>query len=391
MPGKYVESRSDESDVLCVRCQASSATIVVRTEHLCKDCFAHYVGSKVAKRMDGFKVRGASKDKKRRLLLPLSLGVSSITLLHVLDHQLSIQQERTSRTGYELHVLYVQDVVNTKESNASEVFLRIKGRYPLHTYETVSLDDYRHVTEDQEQLRTSIEQSSALPTSPHESTQHSSTLQEYLKSLPSATSRADMLGIIRTRVITDYAKKIGCGSILWGDSTTRLAERTLAETAKGRGFSIPWHTSDGPSPYGIDYVFPMRDLLRKELFTYSSVTDPPLSNLILDHQDIGSTSVSSKDITVDDLMTQYFETVEQNYPSIVSNVVRTSGRLQPTSFVTENSTLCNICHLPVAHGEEGLYGWDGDQKVTIDGSQSGGLVNGSRSLLCYGCSRTILG
>lgn len=76
-------------------------------------------------------------------------------------------------------------------------------------------------------------------------------LMHLLSSLPSTTSRMDILSILRTRLIVEIAKKEGCAAVLWGDSTTRLAQKTLAETAKGRGFSIPWQTADGDSPFGM--------------------------------------------------------------------------------------------------------------------------------------------
>ncbi|KAI4124467.1 MAG: hypothetical protein LQ338_004785 [Usnochroma carphineum] len=128
-----------------------------------------------------------------------------------------------------------------------------------------------------------------------------------------------MIGILRSRLITSLAKELRCSSILYGDSTTRLAERTLSATAKGRGAAIPGLTSDGQSPHGIKIVYPMRELLRKEIAAYATMTDPPLTPLILEDRSRG-TVASSKNSTIEELMGQYFESVEQNYPSIVANV-----------------------------------------------------------------------
>lgn len=75
-------------------------------------------------------------------------------------------------------------------------------------------------------------------------------LQRLFSALPSPTSRMDLLSILRTRLIVEVAKSRGCEAVLWGDTTTKLAEKTLAETAKGRGFSLPWVMRDGESPYG---------------------------------------------------------------------------------------------------------------------------------------------
>ncbi|MCJ1247736.1 cytoplasmic tRNA 2-thiolation protein 2 [Trapelia coarctata] len=385
MPGKHAQGVPNESDVLCARCQVSSATIVVRTEHLCRDCFMNYVGSKIIKRMDGFKVRGASRDKHRRLLLPLSLGVSSMTLLHVLDQQLRTQKERTSRTGYELHVLFVDDNMLERENAALNSLASAEEKYPQHTYTAAPLSDvyeyaYESETGGPMPLENLGEYAGQVPPDAR-----SESLSAQLGLLPSATSRADMIGILRTRLIVGFAKRMDCESILWGDSTTRLAERTLAETAKGRGFSIPWQTADGLSPYGINFTFPMRDLLRKEIVTYSSLTNQPLTALLFEPANQFQVSASSKETTIDDLMAQYFDSVEQNYPSIVANVVRTSGRLL-AALPSETSASCSICGLPVAHGAQGLYGWNGDQQVRRAIEDLGDAGN---EVVCYGCSRSV--
>jgi len=202
--------------------------------------------------------------------------------------------------------------------------------------------------------------------------------------MPSATSRADIISTLLTRLLVDVAKKNACESILFADSTTRLAEKTLSETAKGRGFSIPWLVSDGMSPYGIGFNYPLRDLLKKELILFSSLTTPPLDDLVIYQESSSHISASSKSTTIDDLMAQYFESVEENYPSIVANVVRTSTKLKP--LTVDNTQDCGLCGLPLAEGTDGIYGWGGDQSA-----YSRTTVDGRHGIICYGCSRSING
>ena len=348
-----------------------------------------YVASKVAKRMDSFKVRGISGGKPR-LLLPLSFGVSSTTLLHILDLHLQTQLERTKRTGYELYVLFIDQSTFEGKRTPCDILNVLQQKYPAHAFIQASLHDIfkyptslRILIQDQgiaqhERIRLG----SPVPAS------YAEKLQELLSSLPSPSSRADMTIVIRNRLAIATAKENGCEGILWGDSTTRLAERTLAETAKGRGYSLPWQTSDGPSPHGLSFNFPMRDLLRKEIITYSTMTSPPLTTLI--QEPSRELFVSSKDTTIDDLMSQYFESVETNYPSIVANVVRTTGRLTAPA-AADIFKQCGICGLPVAPGSQGLHGWDGDQAPNLNCSTPTDGASTSSTVLCYGCARTTLG
>jgi cytoplasmic tRNA 2-thiolation protein 2 len=77
-------------------------------------------------------------------------------------------------------------------------------------------------------------------------------------------------------------------------------------------------------------------------------------------------------------MKQYFESVEESYPSIVSNVVRTSSRLQPLAVGVAR---CKLCTLPVTKDQLGIDGWEGNQDGEEDLANNYGL--------CYGCSRTM--
>lgn len=91
-------------------------------------------------------------------------------------------------------------------------------------------------------------------------------------------------------------------------------------------------------------------------------------------------------MTIDDLMSQYFESVETDYPSIVANVVRTSGRLNAPPL-TSQSTSCSICELLMTRESQGLYGWGGDQ-AKVDFKSPAASSEGAS--LCYGCARSTL-
>jgi len=188
------------------------------------------------------------------------------------------------------------------------------------------------------------------------------TMHDLIASLPTATSRTDAHQILLRRHITAFATQHACEAILWANSTTRLAERTLAETAKGRGASLPHLISDATSASGVQSFYPIRELLSKEIIAYTSLTSPPLTEIIV--HETAKPPVSTKNTSIDDLMRQYFESVEREYPSVVANVVRTAGKLQ-ASVVGAKAERCELCDLPL-----------------VDRAPA-------RSRLCYGCIRTL--
>jgi cytoplasmic tRNA 2-thiolation protein 2 len=362
MPAKHVGQ-------ICKRCGILEATLTVRAEPLCRECFIKYVHTKVIKRMEAFRTRHSTADQERKLLLPVSFGVSSVTLLHILDRHLQAQNERTHRTGFALHVLFVDS--SDDSTRGKDKVTLLKKRYPEHSYSVISLNSifsqHAEPTQSDEDLKTS----SACENK----------LQDFFATLPSATSRSDVASILRTRLVVQFAEETGCEGILWGDSTTKLAEKVLSETAKGRGFTLPWQVADGMSPYGVPFYYPVRDVLKKELISHADLVSPPLSPL-MDDEAFSPTQAppSAKNTTIDILMKQYFESVEENYPSIVSNVVRTSSKLEVP--VKSSGDACKLCKLPVQGEQLGIHGWGGDQANLTDSSED-------QLGLCYGCARSI--
>jgi cytoplasmic tRNA 2-thiolation protein 2 len=366
------------------RC-ALRATLPVSLRHLegkknllnlYSDCFARYVHTKCIKRLESFRVNFGA-EQQRRILVPLSFGVSSTTLLHILDLHLKTQKSKTSRTGFEISAIYIENP--GQKVQAAQLLDKAREQYPDHEYASLPLHDVFRLVPDDASIRSLVPQAENTgDLSPEEQFVH------MINSLTSATARADVQSTLRTRLIVEHAKLTGCESILWGDSTTRLAQKTLAETAKGRGFSLPWQVSDGVSPFGLNFHYPLRDVLKKELVSYIKMADPGLSSLVHETSS-GATqaSTSSKNTTIDDLMTQYFESVEENFPSIVANVVRTTSKLEARPDALSDPQ-CTLCSMPVAGGRFGIHGWGGDQQDGDDFEST----NPNRNI-CYGCTRSL--
>ncbi|KAI9840412.1 MAG: cytoplasmic tRNA 2-thiolation protein 2 [Sclerophora amabilis] len=376
MSRQSLDGSVNGSMVLCKRCQELEATM---------ECFGKYIGMKVVKRMDSYRVRNTADRKAPVLLLPISFGVSSITLLHLLDSYLKSQVQRTRKRGFSLMVVTILDSLDGLSAGTDELLERLRQTYPEHGYLSVPLADvsnYENILDE-----VCLGTSSPYPGEHIGVISNQEKLAKCLRSLPSATSRSDILNILRTRLIVKVAQEHGCEGIVWGDSTTRLAEKTLADAAKGRGYALPWQVADGTSPHGLSFNYPVRDLLKKEIVAYSELLPPPLLSLIVPQEPLSQVSASAKDTTIDDLMTQYFGSVEENFPSIVANVVRTSGKLKAASF-DDQTMKCAVCKMPIARDSLGLQSWGGNQEGSIEDSIDPGSQNPHS--LCYGCARSTL-
>ena len=341
---------------LCRRCHNEPADIVLRVEPLCRGCFCKYVATKVVKRMESFRVRHSTPGVKRELLLPLSYGCCSTALLYILSQHLRGQIEKTGRTGYHLHVLHI---IDGESAGDDAMWQAVQERFPEHTYSRRQLSDVLALNS----ISTFFSQ---LGHAQHDATEvfDIERFDQLLASYKPATSRADVSQILRRRLISHHARQHHCEAILWGDSTTRLAERTLAETAKGRGFSLPYIVSDDEPALGIPSHHPLRDLLGKEVAAFPALSEPTFDELVIRNEP--KPAVSTKNTTIDDLMRQYFASVENEYPSVVANVVKTATKLHTLSAdELELAGRCELCDMP------------------LDGEAP------ERSRLCYGCIRTL--
>lgn len=358
MAGRRNLPPADKS--LCRRCQSPDTAITVRTEPLCKGCFDKYVQTKVVKRMETFRVKNSEPGKEKTLLLALSFGPCSTALLYTLSRHLKNQIDKSGRPGFKLHVLHIEQ---PDEPPAQPLLDQLLSRFPEHTYAAVPLASITSLPH--------LLPSTLQPSSPSES------LSTLLSTLPTPTARADLSAHLLRKLIAHHARETHSAAILLGDSTTRLAERALAETVKGRGFAVPWLVSDGPISSApsegsdgpgpeIPTYHPLRDLLSKELAPFVAFAEPSLTPFVRGKGESQTAPAAMKNSTIDALTRGYFAGVEEEYPSIVANVVRTTSKLQARE-VAAGELGCELCDVP------------------LEGAAP------ERSRLCWGCVRTMQG
>ncbi|GKT53612.1 phosphotransferase enzyme family protein [Colletotrichum tofieldiae] len=369
----------------------------------CRRCKTSTVLTKVIKRLaqpyKDIKERIATTpDAKAKYLLGLSFGPSSASLVQVLDKNLQGLKDKNLRVAYEVHVVHIDtdlsgaaSTSSTETSAASRVLEKYRERFPSISMQTVPLSDALALdTIDWTVLP-------ALQTDLAPALQ----VKGLLEALPSVTSRVDIMRLLVRHLLLSLALKSGCHALMLGCTTTALAELTLAETAKGRGFAVPWQVGDGPVPVTtfsrqgaegevaeakekatISVYYLLRDVFRREIITYAGLIKPPIKDLIQDAGPSSSTIVSHKELSIEDVMARYFEEVEESYPSVVANVVRTSAKLTRES----DGDACAVCGMDL--DEQGEARWKGEIGDDPDDNKRRKQTAGR---LCYGCERSIYG
>jgi cytoplasmic tRNA 2-thiolation protein 2 len=310
--------------------------------------------------MESYRIRNSPNNKRRKLLLPVSCGVSSVVLLSILDRQLQRQRENSrGLTPYDLHVLLVDTSSVGAHGPTIDHMASLKSTFPEHQYSAMRLEEIFDYEED---ILSMISDTGLQFESFQGSGNNQEKLQALLSSFTSPTSTTDMEDILLRRLIIAFAKAEGCKSILWGDSDSRLASKVLANVAKGRGSSVSWQVCDGPSPSGISFNFPLRELSKSELLEYSALDPSNLNQFIIPAE----RQAPGRNTTINDLMDQYIESQGSKYPSIMANVVRTVNKLERPASQIESEG-CLLCGDPT--------------------NSSTKQVEGQEEELCYACSR----
>lgn len=380
--------------------------------YITSPCYHRFANVKTVKRLETLaKDIGAAPTQTKRILVGLSFGPSSAALVDILNDQLQGQLRKRPSPMFAPYVVHIdttdlspqaaqQQTQTSPEPTAPTLLRRYTERYPDMHFSRVPITDSLSLdTIDWAALPVSLSADANLTSAEK--------LRDLLDRLPSTTSRADVVRLLVRHLLINEALRNDCRAVLFGCSTTALAELTLGETAKGRGFSLPFMVGDGPmtvkrfsSVLAQDHeriaddkqpppppdrassvwvVYPNRDLFRNELVQYTSLSTPPLTEVLQGDatEAASSTVVSHKDVSIDDVMSRYFADVEKNYPSIVANVVRTTAKLDRRS---DEESCCGLCGMGLDElGDERWKGEMGD-----DGDGEGGR-------LCYGCARALHG
>ncbi|KAK8057626.1 hypothetical protein PG996_011563 [Apiospora saccharicola] len=457
---------TEASQAACNRCQENPGTIDLRGQ-----CFSAYVVNKLVKRMEVMQRETRNYGSKlplrpQRYLLALSCGgASSTALLDMLHDNLTRQQAPQSakvhknakgakgggqRVRFEIVVAWVDcdlsrggpptadgeetpAASSATQTEADAAWQRYKERYPTFVFHRIPLSSALSLGTN------SIDWSSLPPLNADLTTQHEQLTDLLYTRLATPSSRADVQRLLVRHLLMDAALREGCEVLLLGTNTTALAELTLAETAKGRGFSLPWQVNDGPFqvPSFASYLaptsgqdseqeapkdtetpesegsiptskadgrffiyHPLREIFRSELKTYITLTNPPLTDLLPNPSSSTAPAavVSHKDLSIDEVMSRYFAEVEINYPSVVANVVRTTGKLERSAGASAHTHMhageeqepatirsqqkqCGLCG--IALDEAGDARWRGEL------GEQAPEVEERRGKLCYGCDRSV--
>lgn len=333
------------SSETCVDCRARPYSLTIRNRRLCQECFADYVSHKVVKRISTTVLSTVKFGHTKKLLLPVSGGVSSLSLLQILAAQIQKQLRLQNRTAYEVLCVHVAgDPQNALLPDITAWWQRLQAAFPMYAFLPVKgLIDALAIDERLENDLTT------LGCHRNENEDDQSFLTRILATAKSATAKADLRSIVMDRLILKLARRESCEAVVWGHSDTTLAALTLASVAKGRGSGVPSNLADGPQPHGVEFYHPMREISQDESIAFVQTLPADLQQLRFDSNQ-GEVALTLRGTSIDALMASYITGQGAKYPSIMANVVRTATKLQAPKDVTN---YCQLCSAPCIASNEG--------------------------------------
>lgn len=306
------------------------------------------------------------------MMLAVSGGLSSSVLV-----DLVYTAVLRTRGKHEMPiVLHVDDVDYTGTSNAHVIDI-LRRKYPEMQFLERVLDKSTTFS-GSEAVANTVSTSQS-----NDKTQPESQLRQCIASLTSKTSQEDMVALYRDRLILRTAREQNCEAVLFGNSATSLAAKTLSLTAKGRGYALPWETADHClSHTGIWNIRPLKGLMQSELLIYSRLIQFPV--------DLEIAVKSGKPNSIDHLTQRYFVNLEEQFPSLVATVVRTTNKLVEPVAREQALGDCQICGMSYRHGARK---WLRDITVSQSAPDESGTgpsipyeeTTSEPENLCYGC------
>lgn len=315
-------------------------------------------------------------------------------MMQILDVSAKFHSSKKSSPAFEPLVIHIDTDLShsadQKDTPAQKLLAKYRERFPNVSFECVHLSKIWSVkTLDWSALNVAGDDTEGTDVD---------RLRKFFDSLPSMTSKADILRLFIRHLLLDLALERSYTALLLGHSTSALAALTLAEVANGRGFAVPWQINDGPftvckysasadssgerevSQVQMPIYYPLREVFKNELKIYLDLM-PSVKDLMPDGDSTASNIVSHKDLSIAEVMERYFDSVEGPYSGIVANVVRTTGKLDKAT----SGSFCHMCGMTL--DEQGDSRWAGELGDDVDTLEGG--VRTAR--LCYGCKRSING
>ncbi|KAJ7593090.1 hypothetical protein C8J56DRAFT_490456 [Mycena floridula] len=358
---------------VCLKCKLQPGRVVIRHAVYCRSCFGGIVGGRVRAALSPSSVGKASRGPKRKsgkssqrenVLIALSGGLSSTVMLDLVERccfrsgedaglDLDAQDLEQVKKGGTAHprnnnmwkkgyICYVEvcGAFDEMPDKTEAVRDMVGSRYgttfdfvPLRledAFDSAFLEFSGNLSMDPsvESLPISLSSTDSTPIS---------ALRSFLQALPAASALPTAISTLTRLLLLYTAKRLECSKLLMGTSLTSLAIGLLAGIGEGGGGLVDSQVGETWSD-NVQVVKPLLDVGLKELALWAYWNNMPV---------VGRRKFIGGERGLGGLTRDFIVALEKDYPSTVSTIARTCGKLKPKllqlSDTTPAASKCAFC------------------------------------------------
>ncbi|KAJ1953936.1 Cytoplasmic tRNA 2-thiolation protein 2 [Dispira parvispora] len=344
------------SNDICHKCGLTKPAVRIRHTYYCNPCFKKSFVNKFRSTMG--KALRLSSSHKPRVLMGYSGGTSSRALLNLVGQYSRHEFVTDDRDKFaKLVVCHIDTTGLFPEQPHDTEGIRqsVEAAYPHVTYDNVPLEQVLTLQTTNDPLTggwlmelSPVSDAVAgdfcfIPRRTLTETQSSPAhrLTELFQAATKLSTKEDLLEHLKFQLLVQRAIHHQCDYIILGDTCTRLAIRTLANTGKGRGFALPLSLGGHPTWFnGIEFIRPLRECLVKEAALYNHLEQLQV------FPTPSFTTLRPTKSSINKLTEDFIYGLDRDFPSTTSAVTRTAGKLKASDQVPNNAA-CLLCLMPV--------------------------------------------
>lgn len=317
---------------VCHKCKKLPASVNSRNNFkYCDACFVTFVQTKQKKVLNNI----LNLNSDDNILLPISLGVSSLAVLDILiDQIISKFIDPSIKINIDLvHCYYNKLLIDSLKSDLSNIKTYFTSLLRDKKKNNVFINCYLI---DLNEISTLNKQSLELISL------DSKTFKAFKNTTIDSNAQSfhsdpELLTLSIYNTILDASISLNSNLIVWGNSMINLSYKILSLIIKGRSNEI--------NPFLNNNIFPLKDISLDEIKQYCSIifnkSNDTLSNICnndISNNQNNDNTLLIKNMSIEQISEKYFINSTSN---IVSTVLRTAEKLD--SVKSTSSKNCHIC------------------------------------------------
>lgn len=340
-----VKLKTEQAEI-CKKCKTSEN--IVGSSMLCFPCFNQYARHKFRATL------GCTKIVKRnsKVLLHFSGNSSSVALQDMIRFAFELESQY-KRLCFDMDLIFVDEhCVNPKvEQNAQRRFEKIQEivglvkQFPNFKCFYASIGAKLTSQPQEIQLLTMESMKTVI--------ENEANFLKTFKSISTGlSSKQDLLLVKRNEVLRKSAALLECQYVFLADISTTMASRLLTNMSLGRGSSVAYDVAFCDDRVeDVKFVRPLKDLSADEVDYYIKWNDLEC----VDGKGFGDDD--GQFASIQNATSKFIYDLQQNFPSTVSTVYRTCGKIAPIEkekpVEAQNVARCSLCkaHLDYATSE----------------------------------------